>query len=47
MQQQTQSRNTSGQSPVVHEERLTIAGREFVFEVGRMASLADGAVVIR
>ena len=46
-QTRPQATNSAGQLPDVHEERLTIAGREFVFEVGRMASLADGAVVIR
>jgi polyribonucleotide nucleotidyltransferase len=33
--------------PNIIEERVTIAGREMIFETGRIASLADGAVTVR
>lgn len=33
--------------PNIIEERLEIAGRELVFETGRIAGLADGAVTVR
>jgi len=33
--------------PNIIEERLTIAGRDLVFETGRIAGLADGAVTVR
>ena len=33
--------------PTITEERLTIAGRDLVFETGKIAGLADGAVTVR
>jgi polyribonucleotide nucleotidyltransferase len=33
--------------PEIIEERLDVAGRELIFEVGRIAGLADGAVTVR
>ncbi len=33
--------------PVIHEERVTVGGREMIFEVGRIAELAGGAVTVR
>ncbi len=33
--------------PVIHEERVNVGGREMIFEVGRIAELAGGAVTIR
>ena len=41
------SQSTSGSNPEIHEERVTINGRELVFETGRIAGLADGAVTVR
>lgn len=36
-----------GGYPEICEERVTIAGRDLIFETGRIAGLADGAVVVR
>ena len=33
--------------PEIHAERVTIAGRELIFETGRIAGLADGAVTVQ
>jgi polyribonucleotide nucleotidyltransferase len=33
--------------PTIVEQRLEIAGRELIFETGRIAGLADGAVAVR
>ena len=33
--------------PNITEIRLTVAGRDLVFETGRIAGLADGAVTVR
>jgi polyribonucleotide nucleotidyltransferase len=33
--------------PTIIEERVTIAGRDLIFETGRIAGLADGAVTVR
>jgi len=33
--------------PNIIEERVTIAGRDMIFETGRIAGLADGAVTVR
>ena len=33
--------------PNIIEERVTIAGRDLIFETGRIAGLADGAVTVR
>ena len=37
----------TGDMPVIHEERVTVGGRELIFEVGRVAELAGGAVTLR
>ena len=33
--------------PTITQERLMVAGREMIFETGRIAGLADGAVTVR
>jgi len=37
----------SANGPTIIEERVTIAGRDLIFETGRIAGLADGAVTVR
>ena len=44
---QTMSDNITGTLPVIHEERVNVGGREMIFEVGRIAELAGGAVTVR
>ncbi|MEZ4522865.1 MAG: polyribonucleotide nucleotidyltransferase [Thermomicrobiales bacterium] len=38
---------SSDNLPVIHEERVTVGGREMIFEVGRIAEQAGGAVTVR
>ena len=44
---QTIQDQQTGDMPVIHEERVTVGGRELIFEVGRVAELAGGAVTLR
>ncbi len=44
---QTQPREADQRLPEIHEERVTIAGRELIFESGRIAEQAGGAVTVR
>ena len=44
---QTMQESQTGSMPVIHEERVNVGGREMIFEVGRIAELAGGAVTIR
>ena len=44
---QTMSDRSTENMPVIHEERVTVGGRDLIFEVGRIAELAGGAVTIR
>ncbi len=44
---QTMSDRTTGNMPAIHEERVTIGGRELILETGRVAELAGGAVTVR
>jgi polyribonucleotide nucleotidyltransferase len=37
----------NGHFPNIVEERVTIAGRDLIFETGRIAGLADGAVMVK
>src|SRR5439155_4682630 len=39
--------NPTTTMPEIFEERVTIAGRDLIFETGRIAGLADGAVTVR
>jgi polyribonucleotide nucleotidyltransferase len=39
--------NSGAGAPNIIEERVTIAGRDLIFETGRIAGLADGAVTVR
>ena len=45
--QETSTASRNQQLPTITEERIEIAGRELIFEVGRLAGLADGAVSVR
>jgi polyribonucleotide nucleotidyltransferase len=47
MQEATNGRPKQDNMPEIFEERVEIAGRELIFEVGRIAGLADGAVTVR
>src|SRR5688500_11984889 len=39
--------NRNPNMPEIIEERVSIAGRDLIFETGRIAGLADGAVMVR
>lgn len=47
MQDQSQGHPQAGNMPNIVEERITVAGRELIFETGRLAGLAGGAVTVR
>jgi polyribonucleotide nucleotidyltransferase len=47
MQEATNGRPKQDNMPEIFEERIEVAGREMIFEVGRIAGLADGAVTVR
>lgn len=44
---QTVHESQTENMPIIHEERVNVGGREMIFEVGRIAELAGGAVTIR
>lgn len=47
MQETSTNTNQPGNRPTIIEERIEVAGRELIFETGRIAGLADGAVTVR